>query len=93
MSDYPDGLGPDDPTAQDNAHTDISGVSFTLKEGVGGELKIMLEEDEPGLPFLRRSDGFLMFHFRDGYTYEQSQAFVTALNDHIKSASHTVFLT
>ena len=93
MTDFPDGLGPDEPTAQDKSHTDRSGVSFTLKEGVGDQLRIMLEENEPGLPFLKRGDGFLMFHFRKGYTYEQAQEFVGMLNEHIHAASHTVSIT
>lgn len=91
--DLPEGFRPDDPTAYDRARTDYTEITFTLKEGPNGEPWYMVEEDEPGLPILRRGDSFLGLRLRDGVTYNEAQAFLSELRQMVKGIAHTVFIT
>jgi len=91
--DYPEGLGPNDPTAGDRAHTDHTGVRFTLKEGGGGESWVMLEEDPPGLPVLRFGDAFLGLHFRSDVSFADAQRFAHEMERMFDTLAYTKFDT
>jgi hypothetical protein len=92
-NDYPDGLGPDDPVAGDDAHTDHTGVSFTLKEGPRGERWAMVEPDEPGLPVLKFGDAFLGLHFRKDVPFAQAVEFTKQMGAMFDRLSYTKFDT
>lgn len=91
--DMPDGFGPDDRTAGDRATTDGTRVTFTLKEGPRGEPKVMIEEDEPGLPVLRAGNAFLMIHFREGVAFKEEQDFVEQMRRMFDELTYTKFIT
>lgn len=91
--DLPEGFRPGDPTARTRAHTDGTGVSFSVKEGGRGEPRIMIEEDAPGLPVLKFGDAFLMFHAREGVTLEQIEHLAAEMNRLISTMTFTKFLT
>lgn len=92
-SDFPAGLGPNDPTAGDRAYTDHTDVSFTLKEGSQGQPWIMIEEELPGLPILKPGDAFLGLRFRDEVSFTDAQRFTSELRRMIDSISYTKFIT
>lgn len=89
----PEGFGPDDPTAGDEAHTDETGVSFTLKETWNGRPWMMIEEDEPGLPVLKYGDAHLGIHFRDGVPFIEAQRFAIQMGDMLDTLTYTKFDT
>ena len=92
-SDFPEGLGPDDPTAGDRADTHHATVSFALKEGPRGEPWIMIEEDQPGLPVLKHGDVFLGLEFREGVSFEEAQRFTAEMRRMLGVLSYTKFDT
>lgn len=93
MTDYPPGLGPDDPTAFDRAHTDHTGVSFKLCEGGRGEPWVMFEQDQPGLPVLKYGDAFLGLHFRREITFEEARSFTKEMRRMFDTLAYTKFDT
>lgn len=92
-SDYPEGLGPNDPTAGDRAHTDHSSVRFTLKEGPRGEPWVLIEEDQPGLPVLKFGNAFLGRQFRSGIAFQDAQRFAHEMERMFDTLSYTMFDT
>ena len=90
---FPDGLGPDDPTAGDRAHTDHADVSFTIKEASRGEPWVMFELEAPGLPVLKYGDAFLGLQFRDGIRFEDAKTFVREMNRMFDVIAYTRFDT
>ncbi|MGH7510062.1 MAG: hypothetical protein ACREMZ_11400 [Gemmatimonadales bacterium] len=73
------------------ATTEATPVTFTLKEGPRGEPKVMIEENEPGLPVLRDGDAFLMIHFRKGVTFNQAEDFVRQMRRMLDVLTYTKF--
>ena len=92
-SDYPEGLGPNDPTAGDRAHTDHTGVSFKLCEHGHGEPWVMFEQDAPGLPVLKWGDAFLGLQFRPEIPFEKAQEFTKEMRRMFDTLSCTKFDT
>jgi hypothetical protein len=93
MSDYPKGLGPDDPTAGDHAYTDHIPVSFALKEGPRGEPWVMIEEDPAGLPVLKFGDAFLGLQFRSDVPFAEAQRFTAEMRRMFDTLTYTKFTT
>ena len=87
----PEGFRPGDRVAREQAHTDRTGVTFTLKEGAleGRPLSVMIEEDEPGLPILKDGNAFLMLRFRDEVPFDVAEKFVTNMRDKLESIACT----
>jgi hypothetical protein len=92
-SDYPEGLGPNDPTAGDRAHTDHTPIRFTLKEHGDGEPWVMLEEEEPGLPVLKFGDAFLGLSFRPEIPFAEAEKFAHEMERMFDTLSYTKFDT
>jgi hypothetical protein len=92
-SDYPDGLGPNDPTAGDRARTDHSSVRFTLKEGSKGEPWVLIEEEQPGLQVLKYGNAFLGLQFRSGIEFKDAQRFAHEMERMFDVLSYTKFDT
>ena len=93
-SDYPEGLGPDDPTAPTQAHTDSTAVSFKLCEGRNGsEPWAFFEQDAPGLPVLKYGNAFLGLHFRLGVSFEEARDFTRRMERMFDTLSYTKFDT
>lgn len=91
--DYPEGLGPHDPTASDRAHTDHAHVSFTIKESGRGEPWVAFEIDQPGLPVLKFGDAFLGLQFRSSIPFAEAQAFTAEMRRMFDVISYTRFDT
>jgi hypothetical protein len=93
VDELPPGFGPDDPDAGDSAFTEHTSVSFTIKEGPSGQLWVLFEEGEPGLPVLKFGDAFLGLVFREGISFADAKQFTAEMRRKFDTLSFTKFVT